>query len=127
MSTFSRRILPVASLLGVAIVSAPGCVVGPAGTYGDPNYGGGVDYYEPYGGVYGGWGSNFMVGPYGYGGRGGGVHGGGGGGGVHGGGGGQQHSFRGAAPGRAAPSIPSGGRGGGGGGRGGGGGNQKIR
>ena len=126
MSTFSRRILPVAALLGVAIVSAPGCVVGPAGTYGDPNYGGGVDYYEPYGGVYGGWGSNFMVGPYGYGGRGGGVHGGGGGG-VHGGGGGQQHSFRGAAPGRAAPSIPSGGRGGGGGGRGGGGGNQKIR
>jgi hypothetical protein len=121
MNTFSRRIIPVAALLGLAIVSAPGCVVGPAGTYGDPNYGVGADYYEPYGGVYGGWGDDFMVGPYGYGG-----HGGGGGR----GGGAQQHSFRGAAPGRAAPSIPSGGRGGGGrggGGRGGGGGNQKIR
>jgi hypothetical protein len=118
MSTLPRRIIPMAALLGLAVVSAPGCVVGPAGTYGDPNYGVGVDYYEPYGGVYGGWGSDYMVGPYG--------HGGG-----ERGGGGQQHAFHGAAPGRAAPSIPSGGRGGGaraggGGGRGGGG-NEKVR
>jgi hypothetical protein len=96
--------LAVGLLLGGCAVEA-----GPGYGYG---YGGGVgvDYYEPYGAVYGGWDSGYNVGPY----RGRGDW--------HGGGGGPR-SFH-AAPGRGGPpSIPSGGRGGAhGGGHGGGGG-----
>jgi hypothetical protein len=66
-------------------------------------------YYEPTGGLYGGWGPGFQVGPY----YGGGIfRRGGGGGPAWRGGDGGHHAYR-AAPGsQPMPTIPSGGRGG---------------
>jgi hypothetical protein len=52
--------------LALAITAAfTGCAVGPGGYYDGPSVGVGigVDYYEPYGGVYGGWGPGYHVGP----------------------------------------------------------------
>lgn len=83
-----------------------GCVV--PGGYGYDG-GVGVDYYEPFGTEYGGWGPGYLVGP----GRGGDRRGGDGGGGGH--------AYRSAAGSRSAPSIPTGGRSGGGSHGGGGG------
>ncbi len=88
-----------------------GCVVGDGGYYGGAA-GYGVDYYEPYGYVYGGWGPTYLVAPYRDHGR------------EHEGErehfaehGGHEapHAFRAAPAGRAMPSIPSAPRGGGGG------------
>jgi hypothetical protein len=90
----------VAIVLGAILPVAVGCagVYGHGGGYGYAGDDLGVDYYEPYGGYYGGWGGGYRVGPY----RGGDHRGG--------------HGF---------PSIPSGGHEGGGGhGRGGGGGHR---
>jgi hypothetical protein len=100
------------SALALVIASAAilsGCADGGGGYA----YGGdvGVDYYQPYGGYYGGWGGGYYVGP----GRG------GDGGDHHGGGrapvGGGSHAFHAPAAGRSAPSLPHGGGGGHGGGR----------
>ncbi len=114
----SKRLVKLA-LAGVALSAVFGlaaCAVdaGPGYGYGGPSVGVGVDYYEPYGAVYGGWEPGYYVGPYRDG---------------RGGGPGPRgpiatHSFRGSSG--NAPSIPSGPRGGGGarGGGGGGGGHR---
>jgi hypothetical protein len=87
--------LPVLALLAVAAMAlVAGCAVS------DGGYGyGSVDYYEPYGFGYGGWGPGYGVAPF----RGDhrfvGFHG--------------AHAFRGAPAGRPMPSLPAG-RGGGG-------------
>jgi hypothetical protein len=113
VTIFFPRWPAVACAFGLCAVLASGCVVAPDAGYGyNPGWPG---YYEPYGGVYGGWGPSFLIGPVG----GGGYRGGRGGG--YGGG---QHAFRAAPASHAAPSIP-GGRGGGG--RGGGGGGHGRR
>jgi squid-like protein/heterogeneous nuclear ribonucleoprotein A1/A3 len=95
-----RGLACVLLLAGVAVLSG-GCVA--EGGYG---YAGGVgvgmDYYEPVGAIYGGWGPGYLVGP-------------GRGGPYRGGGGGVAHSYRSSPAGHSAPSIPSGGRSGGGG------------
>ncbi len=111
-NVLARRIVGLRSLALVAGLMLAGCAVdaGPGYGYGGPV---GVDYYEPYGVVYGGWDAGYNVGPY----RG---HGD-----WHGGGGAPgPRSFH-AAPGGAPPSIPSGARGAGGGGHGGGGGGRR--
>jgi hypothetical protein len=106
----ARRLALVAGLVlaGCAVDAGPG--------YG---YGGavGVDYYEPYGAVYGGWDSGYNVGPYRARGD---WHGGGRGVGASG-----PRSFHAAPGGGGPPSIPSGARGGAGGGHGGGGGGRR--
>ena len=109
MNILLSRWSALACAIGLFTTLATGCVA-PGGGYGyDNGVGVGVDYYEPYGGYYGGWGSGYRVGPS----RGGYDHGGGGyrgGGGSPGG-----HSFRSPAASHSMPSIPSGARGGGGG------------
>ena len=101
MSAASLRWPAMALAVGLFAALPSGCVVPGDGGYG-------MDYYEPYGVDYGGWGSGYYVAPYGRGdphaGR---------------GGGGGQHAYRAAPASHSMPSIPSGGRSGGG--RGGGG------
>jgi hypothetical protein len=85
---------------------AGGCAVTGGGYgYDGGGVGVGLDYYEPYGGGYGGWGSGYRVGP------------------VRGGdnrrsepsrGRGNQHAYRSAPASHSAPSIPSHARSGGG-------------
>ena len=89
---------------GVLLWTVTGCAVTADDGYtGQATVGVGVDFYEPWGFDYGGWGPGYGVGP---------IRGGGGRHGYGGGGGG--HAYRPAAPTRAMPSIPSGaGRGGG--------------
>jgi hypothetical protein len=94
VTTLHARWSVTAFAIGLLAILASGCVVGEGGYgyVGDVGYG--LDYYEPYGVRYGGWGPGYRVAPY----RGG------------------EH--------RSVPSIPSGSRGGGGhggGGHGGGG------
>jgi hypothetical protein len=113
MSYFHARLSVVACLFGLSIVVLSGCAV-PDGGYGGYDAGLGMNYYEPAGFAYGGWGPGYGVGPF----RGGYSRGGGG---FHG-----AHAFRAPAAGHRMPSIPGGGRPGGGrpaggGGRGGGG------
>ena len=107
MKILLSRWSALACAIGLFTALASGCVA-PGGGYGyDNGVGVGVDYYEPYGGYYGGWGPGYRVGPSrGY------DHGGGG----YRGDGGRPggHSFRPPAASRSMPSIPSGGRGGGG-------------
>ncbi|MFJ2990839.1 hypothetical protein ACIPF8_23540 [Collimonas sp. NPDC087041] len=95
-------------MIGIFAALTAGCAVSDGG-YGGYGYSGGVgvglDYYEPFGGDYGGWGPGYQVGPF----RGGGDHRGGGG-------RGGQHAFRSAPASHSMPSIPSRGGGGGGGG-----------
>jgi hypothetical protein len=98
--------------LGLVAVLSSGCVA-PVGGYGYGYDGGvsyGLDYYEPYGVAYGGWGSGYQVAPY----HGGDQRA------FAGGGRGAPHAYRAAPASRAMPSIPSRSRSGGGG-RGGGG------
>ena len=80
---------------------------GCAGGYieGGPDVNIGLDFFEPLGFDYGGWGPGYRVGPM----RGGEPRG----------GDGRAHSYRPAAPSRSTPSIPGGGRGSGGHGAGG--------
>ena len=93
------RFTAFALAIGLSAALPSGCV---APGYGYDDGGSvGVDYYEPYGADYGGWGSGYRVGPY----RGGGGDRGGGG----------SHAYRSAPAGRSMPSIPSRSRGGGGG------------
>jgi hypothetical protein len=119
VSHFLSRLPAVACLIGLSAVVLSGCA-GPDGGYaygGDP----GVDYYEPYGFAYGGWGHDYHVAPYhgsGHGFAGGGFHG--------------AHAFRSAPAGHAMPSLPAGrgggfahGAGGPGGGHAGGGGGRR--
>lgn len=59
--SIARRCVTLA-LLGAFAGIAPGCVAD--GGYAYPGtVGVGVDYYEPYGAVYGGWGPGYYVGP----------------------------------------------------------------
>lgn len=81
MTILLSRGAAAAFAIGLIAILASGCVV-PEGGYGYAGYG--IDYYEPYGVPYGGWGPGYRVAPY----R-----------------GGEHH---------AMPSIPSGSRGGGG-------------
>jgi hypothetical protein len=111
MKILLSRWAALAVAIGLLGVLSSGCVVG--GGY-DGGAGYGLDYYEPYGVGYGGWGPDYQVAPY----RDGDhrpVSGGG-------------HAFRAAPASRSMPSIPSGSRsGGGGGGRGGRGGGGARR
>ena len=115
MSAFRVRRFAITLAIGTAVVTLPSCVVpGPDGYgYGGADVGIGVDYYEPYGIGYGGWGPGYRVGPYRDGGHPqehfGGRPGGG------------ERAYRGAPASRAMPSIPSHPHSGGGGGGGGGG------
>ena len=105
MTTLLVRWRAAAPLLALTVVLAACAVYG--GGYGYAG-GPGLDYYEPYGGDYGGWGGSYRVAPY----R----------------GGGHQAAGRG-----TMPSLPSGAGhaggaargGGGGGGHGGGGGSRR--
>lgn len=101
------KALPRAGRLAALLLLAPlllvpaACAVDAGYGYGDgATVGLGIDYYEPFGFDYGGWGPGYRVGPP----RGGGGRG----------GGGRGHGYRPAPAGRAMPSIPSGGRSGGG-------------
>jgi hypothetical protein len=100
-----------ALVIGLVAVLPSGCIV-PGGGYGyEGGAGYGLDYYEPYGVEYGGWGPSYQVAPY----RGGERRP------ARAGGGPGAHAYRAAPASRSMPSIPSGSRSGGGGGRGGGG------
>jgi hypothetical protein len=99
-----RRSATGLALAAFALCSAS-CIV-PDGGYGYNDgaaVGVGVDYYEPYGGYYGGWGPGYRVGP-----SRGGDHGG-----YRGGDHGPPHAYRSAPPSRSMPSIPSRGHSGG--------------
>jgi hypothetical protein len=96
----------VAIVSGAFALLALGCAVTAGGGYGyDGGVGVGLDYYEPLGFDYGGWGPGYGVGPFRGGGhrpdRGGGANPPG-------------HAYRPSAPSRSVPSIPSGPRTGGG-------------
>ncbi len=96
----------ISAVIGLFVCFAAGCVV-PGGGYGggydsDGGVSVGLDYYEPYGGYYGGWGSGYYVGPS----RGRDHRD------PHGGGRSPPHSYRGAPSSHSMPSIPSGARGG---------------
>ena len=65
MNTLLLRWSAIAFMIGLFTVLSSGCVV-PEGGYGygyDAGVGIGLDYYEPYGDAYGGWGPNYRVGP----------------------------------------------------------------
>jgi hypothetical protein len=63
MNTLLVRWSPIALVLGLFTVLSFGCVV-PGDGYGyNGDVGVGVDYYEPYGAYYGGWGPGYRVGP----------------------------------------------------------------
>jgi hypothetical protein len=111
MSARPMKGILCASLIVVWALLASGCAVG-GGEYGYDSGGGvgvGFDYYDTYGGDYGGWGPGYRVGPH----R------------DRGGDHGQRapepsrgrpsgsHSYHAPAAGRSVPSIPSGVRGGG--------------
>ncbi len=109
MKRFARMRLAGLFLLAPLAVLPSACTVEPGYGYGygdvsGGNVGLGIDYYEPFGFDYGGWGPGYRTGPP----RGGARFGGGGP--------GFPHSYRSAPSSRAMPSIPSGPRGGGGGG-----------
>ena len=54
----------IAFVIGLFTALSSGCVV-PGDGYGyDARVGIGLDYYEPYGAFYGGWGPGYNVGPY---------------------------------------------------------------
>jgi hypothetical protein len=92
---------------GLFAVLLSGCVVPVGGGYaedGGVSVGLGVDYYEPFGAVYGGWGPGYRVGPY----RGGDYRQ------ERGGGREAPHAFRPAPASHSMPSIPSRSRSGGG-------------
>jgi hypothetical protein len=97
MNTLLVRWSAIALLLGLFTVLSSGCVV-PGDGYGyNGDVGVGVDYYEPYGAFYGGWGPGYDVGPYRDGG--------------HGpdrrGGQSSAHSYRSTPASHSMPSIPS--------------------
>jgi hypothetical protein len=106
----TRALLRWPALAGLAALIAilpSSCAVSDGYGYGAVGYA--PDYYEPYGGVYGGWGPDYRVGPV----RGG-DHRFDRGPGRPAGGTPARHAFRAAPASRGAPSIPSGARPGGG-------------
>ncbi|MDR3454902.1 MAG: hypothetical protein P4L96_19225 [Rhodoferax sp.] len=105
MNTPHSRWPAIAIMAGLFTLLLCGCAVGVGYGYGyGDDVGFGVDYYEPYGGDYGGWGPGYRAGPFGGGERGA----------VRGGGpSSRQHAYRAAPASRAMPSIPSRGRSGG--------------
>ncbi len=60
MTLLFSRWSAIVSLFGLLALVSSGCV-GSVGGYGYDGYG--VDYYEPYGADYGGWGPGYRVGP----------------------------------------------------------------
>jgi hypothetical protein len=105
MTILFSRWSAIVSLFGLFALVSSGCV-GPIGGYGYADQMG-VDYYEPYGVDYGGWGPGYQVGPFRDG-----HH--------RPGGGGERssgHAYRAAPASHAMPSLPSGARSGGGRGR----------
>jgi hypothetical protein len=92
-----HRLSATAVVLGLFTLLSSGCVV-PGGYGYDGSVGVGVDYYEPFGAVYGGWGPGYHVAP----GREGYRRPDGGGGGHA-----SAHAFRSAPSSRLVPSIPS--------------------
>jgi len=99
MKTLFNRWSAIASVAGLLTVLLAGCVATGDG-YGYGYAGGvgiGVDYYEPFGAYYGGWGPGYNVGPM----RGGGYHP------NRGGGQPPLHAFRPAPESHSLPSIPS--------------------
>jgi hypothetical protein len=100
MNTLILRFSALTLAIGLCAGVLSGCVA-EGGGYGyndNVAVGVGLDYYEPYGAVYGGWGPGYRVAPF----RGGDYHG------VRGGAG---HAYRSAPASHAMPSIPSGSRG----------------
>ena len=87
----------IAFVIGLFTLMSTGCVVTGGGYEYEDGVGIGLDYYEPYGAVYGGWGPGYRVGPVrdGY----------------HrpdsGGGHPPPHAYRSAPPSHSVPSIPS--------------------
>jgi hypothetical protein len=63
MNASSLRWSISALVLGLFVTLAIGCVVRDGGYGGGVNVAGGLDYYEPYGADYGGWGPGYQVGP----------------------------------------------------------------
>ena len=108
MNISRARWSAVVTAAGLFAVILAGCVVPVGGGYEDGGVaiGLGVDYYEPYGAVYGGWGPGYRVAPF----RGGGERR------EERGGGGREasHAFRPAPASHSVPSIPSHSRSGGG-------------
>ena len=103
MNTLLVRWSAIALVLGLFTVLSSGCVV-PGDGYGyNGDVGVGVDYYEPFGAIYGGWGPGYYVGPYRDGGHGA----------YRGGGRPSGHTYRPAPASHPMPSIPSGSRSGG--------------
>ncbi|MFI5304277.1 MAG: hypothetical protein ACHQYP_05710 [Nitrospiria bacterium] len=97
----------IAFVFGTLAVILAGCIV--SGGYGYDNGGGiGVDYYEPYGVYYGGWGPGYRVAPFRDGDRRL----------IREGGRGSAHAYRPAPASRSMPSLPS---------RSGSGGSRQIR
>jgi hypothetical protein len=89
------RLSAIVFVVGLITALVSGCVVTSGYGY-DGGVGIGLDYYEPYGSYYGGWGPGYFVGP---------SHDGG-----HRsdrGGGSPPHAYRPAPPSHAMPSIPS--------------------
>jgi hypothetical protein len=110
------RWAPIGGAIALVAGLACGCVATDGYGYGGgPDVGVGVDYYEPYGAVYGGWGGGYRVGPFPEGGHR-----------RDDGGGGPARAYVSAPESHPVPSIPSRSRGGGGGGgHGGGGGGRR--
>ncbi len=97
MNISRLRWATIVFLLGLPTVLSSGCVVTGVGYGYDEGVGIGLDYYEPFGGYYGGWGPGYRVGPVRDGGhrsdRGGGHP--------------PPHAYRPATASRPMPSIPS--------------------
>jgi hypothetical protein len=95
MNILLLRWSAIAFVIGLFTALSSGCVV-PGDGY-DARVGIGLDYYEPFGAVYGGWGPGYNVGPYRDGG--------------HGpdrrGGNSPPHAYRSAPASHSMPSIPS--------------------
>lgn len=92
MNNLLLRWSALAFVIGLCTVLSSGCVAPDYG-YGYGDVGIGVDYYEPYGANYGGWGPGYHVGPFHDGGHPAGRDG--------------SHAYRSAPASHAMPSIPS--------------------
>ena len=64
MNAAHLRWSAIALVIGLFMVLSSGCVVTGGGYGYDGDVGIGVDYYEPYGVDYGGWGPGYRVGPF---------------------------------------------------------------
>jgi hypothetical protein len=104
MMPFVNHRLAWLALMTPILLIPSACAYDPGYGYAGPNIGVGIDYYEPFGFDYGGWGGNYRTGPPRGGGR------------AFGNG---NHAYRSAPASHAMPSIPSAPRGGGGHGGGG--------